>query len=103
MAQRSRGQVADEIFELEFMWFAKMKCQFVCACCVSMIVFAAGIAPTVEPPKPDVLFISIDDLDDWIGCLGGHPQARTPNIDRVAHYSRTHIVRRLRAIPRARQ
>jgi choline-sulfatase len=35
-------------------------------------------------PKPNVLFIAIDDLNDWVGCLGGHPQARTPNIDRLA-------------------
>jgi len=32
--------------------------------------------------KPNVLFISIDDLNDWVGCLDGHPQALTPNIDR---------------------
>ena len=34
--------------------------------------------------KPNVLMIAIDDQNDWIGCLGGHPQARTPNIDRLA-------------------
>ena len=34
--------------------------------------------------KPNVLFIAIDDLNDWIGCLGGHPQSRTPNLDRLA-------------------
>ncbi len=34
--------------------------------------------------KPNILFIAIDDLNDWIGCLGGHPQAKTPNIDRLA-------------------
>ncbi|MBI1370546.1 MAG: sulfatase-like hydrolase/transferase [Planctomycetes bacterium] len=33
---------------------------------------------------PNVLFIAIDDLNDWVGCLGGHPQARTPNIDKLA-------------------
>lgn len=31
-----------------------------------------------------MLLISIDDLNDWVGCLGGHPQAKTPNIDRLA-------------------
>lgn len=36
------------------------------------------------PGRPNVLFISVDDLNNWIGCLGGHPQARTPNIDRLA-------------------
>ncbi|MFT5496292.1 MAG: choline-sulfatase [Kiritimatiellia bacterium] len=35
-------------------------------------------------PKPNVLFITIDDLNDWIGCLGGHPQAKTPHIDALA-------------------
>ena len=34
--------------------------------------------------KPNVLLILIDDLNDWIGCMGGHPQAKTPNIDRLA-------------------
>lgn len=34
-------------------------------------------------PK-NVLFLSVDDLNDWIGCLGGHPQTKTPNLDRLA-------------------
>ncbi len=34
--------------------------------------------------RPNVLFIAIDDLNDWTGCLAGHPQARTPNLDRLA-------------------
>jgi arylsulfatase A-like enzyme len=34
--------------------------------------------------RPNVLFIAADDLNDWVGCLGGHPQARTPNIDALA-------------------
>lgn len=34
--------------------------------------------------RPNVLLISIDDLNDWVGCLQGHPQAKTPNIDRLA-------------------
>ena len=33
---------------------------------------------------PNVLFIAIDDLNDWVGFLGGHPQALTPNMDRLA-------------------
>jgi arylsulfatase A-like enzyme len=35
-------------------------------------------------PRPNVLLIAIDDLNDWIGCLGGHPQAQTPQMDRLA-------------------
>ncbi|MBT4013728.1 MAG: sulfatase-like hydrolase/transferase [Planctomycetaceae bacterium] len=34
--------------------------------------------------RPNVLFIAVDDLNDWVGCLGGHPQAKTPNIDKLA-------------------
>lgn len=34
--------------------------------------------------QPNVLFIAIDDLNDWVGCLGGHPQVQTPNMDRLA-------------------
>ncbi len=34
--------------------------------------------------RPNVLFIAVDDLNDWVGCLGGHPQAKTPHIDRLA-------------------
>lgn len=40
---------------------------------------------TETDSKPNVLLIAIDDLNDWIGVLGGHPQAKTPNIDKLAH------------------
>ena len=32
----------------------------------------------VDSVKPNVLFIAIDDLNDWVGFLDGHPQAQTP-------------------------
>src|SRR5580698_2759331 len=34
--------------------------------------------------KPNVLFIAIDDLNDWVGPLGGHPQVKTPHMDALA-------------------
>lgn len=34
--------------------------------------------------KPNVLFLAIDDLNDWVGCLKGHPQVQTPHIDALA-------------------
>ena len=40
---------------------------------------------------PDVLVIMIDDLNDWVGILGGHPQAKTPNIDALANKSVTFL------------
>ncbi len=42
-------------------------------------------AAAAAPKRPNVLFIAVDDLADWVGCLDGHPDARTPNIDRLAH------------------
>ena len=40
-----------------------------------------------EKPKPNILLIAVDDLNDWVGVYGGHPQAKTPNIDRLAKTS----------------
>jgi len=34
--------------------------------------------------KPNVLFIAVDDLNDWLGCMGGYPNAKTPNMDNLA-------------------
>ena len=34
--------------------------------------------------RPNVLLIAVDDLNDWIGCMEGHPQVKTPHIDRLA-------------------
>ena len=34
--------------------------------------------------QPNILFIAIDDMNDWVGYLGGHPAAKTPNMDRLA-------------------
>ena len=34
--------------------------------------------------RPNVLFIAVDDLNDWVGVYGGHPQCKTPHIDKLA-------------------
>ncbi|TWU32643.1 Choline-sulfatase [Novipirellula artificiosorum] len=34
--------------------------------------------------QPNVLFLAVDDMNDWIGCLETTPHAITPNIDRLA-------------------
>jgi len=46
-----------------------------------------GGTPPPVAAKPNVLFISIDDLNDWTGFLRGHPQVQTPNMDRLAGLS----------------
>ncbi len=36
---------------------------------------------------PNVLMISVDDMNDWVGYLNGYPGVKTPNIDRLAKSS----------------
>lgn len=47
-------------------------------------LFLGALQVLTAAEKPNVLFIAVDDLNDWIGCLGGHPQTKTPNLDRLA-------------------
>ena len=37
-----------------------------------------------ENTKPNILFISVDDLNDWSGFLKNFPNVKTPNIDKLA-------------------
>src|SRR5689334_336306 len=58
-------------------------------------LLGAAAAPAAElPAKPNVLFIAVDDLRDWVGYLGHNPQAITPNIDKLAargvHFTRSY-------------
>ena len=34
--------------------------------------------------QPNVLFLAVDDMNDWIGSLGATPRAITPNLDKLA-------------------
>ncbi|MDA0204889.1 MAG: sulfatase [Acidobacteria bacterium] len=49
----------------------------------STLLLSCGAAPQ-PAAKPNVLFIAVDDLNDWVGPLRGHPQIQTPNMDRLA-------------------
>jgi len=40
--------------------------------------------PVPTKPSPNILFISVDDLNHWVGHLGRNSQTKTPNIDRLA-------------------
>ena len=50
------------------------------ACCV----LAVASSSVYAADKPNILFIAIDDQNDWIGHLGGHPLVKTPHIDALA-------------------
>lgn len=49
-----------------------------------VVTLSFALSDAQAAKRPNILIISIDDLNDWTGCLGGHPQAKTPNIDRLA-------------------
>ena len=53
---------------------------------VFVAVAACAATPFLhaEESRPNILFIAIDDMNDWTGFLGGHPQAVTPNMDALA-------------------
>lgn len=43
-----------------------------------------GVPARGAERRPNILFIAIDDQNDWVGHLGGHPMAQTPNLDQLA-------------------
>ena len=49
-----------------------------------MVLFSGKLQAEKTTSPQNILFIAIDDLNDWVGVLGGHPQALTPNIDKLA-------------------
>jgi arylsulfatase A-like enzyme len=51
------------------------------------VIILLGLVPAqceAGNARPNVLFIVLDDMNDWLGCYGGHPQVKSPNIDRLA-------------------
>ena len=53
-----------------------------------------GVGGLLAADRPNVLFIICDDLNDSVEGMGGHPQARTPNIDQLirsgVHFANAH-------------
>lgn len=50
------------------------------------VILAAGIGLQAQPAgtRPNVLFLAVDDMNDWIGSHQTTPRAITPNLDRLA-------------------
>ena len=61
----------------------KFPCPVLC-----LLVALVGILTTAQvargATRPNVLFLAVDDMNDWIGCLESTPQAITPNLNRLA-------------------
>jgi arylsulfatase A-like enzyme len=50
---------------------------------LTMVLMGSALfLPAMNPPN--FLIIAIDDLNDYVGALGGHPNASTPHLDRLA-------------------
>lgn len=48
-------------------------------------VFGLGrVLKAAGKDHKNVLMIVVDDLNDWIGVMGGHPNAKTPHMDALA-------------------
>ena len=54
------------------------------AALLTAAILSTSATPAATPPaKPNILFIAIDDLRDWVHYLG-YEQVKTPNLDRLA-------------------
>ncbi|MEO0446434.1 MAG: sulfatase [Verrucomicrobiota bacterium] len=51
---------------------------------VFLLFALLGLTTAATAEKPNVLFIAVDDLNHWVTHLGRNPEAKTPNIDRLA-------------------
>lgn len=61
-----------------------MKILLICAALLTSFLCACSSEENKNiPANPNVLFIAVDDLNDWEGALSGHPQAITPNMDKL--------------------
>jgi arylsulfatase A-like enzyme len=64
-----------------------MTSNFIRSTLIILLVFTTGFGIETDETateRPNVLFIICDDLNDSVEGMGGHPQARTPNIDKLA-------------------
>ena len=51
--------------------------------CIAMVLLLLG-AVGLADARPNILFLALDDQNDWVGFLGGHPLAHTPHMDGLA-------------------
>ena len=52
----------------------------------SIVVFTTACVGQLfaADTRPNVVFLAVDDMNDFVGCLESRPNAITPNIDRLA-------------------
>lgn len=56
-----------------------------CLLVVSSLIFSHASSADEGVPRPNVLMISVDDMNDWVNVMGGYRgTVQTPNLDRLA-------------------
>lgn len=68
----------------ELKWFRKLYISKVNAKYITGLALLSSIGVIAQEKQPNIIMIAVDDLNDWVGVYGGHPQVKTPNIDRLA-------------------
>lgn len=51
---------------------------------LTLIILFSGLTASGNPCQPNVLFLAVDDMNDWIGCMETRTRAITPNLDKLA-------------------
>lgn len=49
---------------------------------VALLFWGPGTFEPANAESPNVLFIAVDDMNDWVSVFGGHPDVKTPNLER---------------------
>ena len=66
-------------------WDVFWKCVGRDAVRIMLVCLAGAFVITGEAkPRPDVLFVAIDDMNDWISLLDPEAPIKTPNLERLA-------------------
>jgi len=57
--------------------------------CLCLLLGSFAFSQDKQSEKPSILFLNIDDWNDWNSVLKGHPQAISPNLKKFAERSVT--------------
>lgn len=79
----------NNLAEVSFCYLLLCLCPFSVNAALPQSDGTSGTSPAQI--TPNVLMISIDNLNDWVGFLGGHPETVTPHMDALA--TRDQLVR----------
>lgn len=55
-----------------------------CWLIVAASLFSGAVRAVGDSPAPDVLFIVVDDMNDWVSLLDPEAPIKTPNLERLA-------------------